>query len=106
MLLAKLRSRTVLTSGGNEPVLDSGPDGHSIFAREFIDALASNTKVLEAASLYYNVSDRVHSSAMRLSAMTGATINQSPRYSVLADAGHLNGEFLFVPAPPKGAPAG
>jgi hypothetical protein len=106
LLLAKLRSRTVLTSGGNEPVLDSGPDGHSIFAREFIDVLASNTKVLEAASLYYNVSDRVHSSAMRLSAMTGATISQSPRYSVLADAGHLNGEFLFVPAPPRGAPAG
>jgi len=24
-------------------------------------------------------------------------VDQSPRYSVLADAGHLNGEFLFVP---------
>ncbi len=31
--LADKRSRIVIASGGNEPVLDGGGDGHSIFAR-------------------------------------------------------------------------
>lgn len=106
ILLAKLRSRTVLTSGGNEPVLDSGPDGHSIFAREFIDVLNSNTHIMEAAALYTNVSDRVFATEKRVGALSGTTINQTPRYSVLADAGHLNGEFLFVPMTGTGSPTG
>lgn len=105
LLLAKLPSRTVLTSGGLEPVLDSGPDGHSIFAHEFIDLLDRNTQVMEATSLYTTLADRVRMSAMRVGEITGKTINQVPQISWLADAGHeAGGEFLFVPiAPPRAA---
>lgn len=104
LLLAKLPSRTVLTSGGSEPVLDSGPEGHSIFAREFIDILSHNMQVIETTSLYASLLDRVHSSAVRIGALTGVQINQTPQISWLADAGHeTGGEFLFVPiGPPIG----
>ena len=104
LLLAKLPSRTVLTSGGSEPVLDSGPEGHSIFAREFIDILSRNVQVIETTSLYTSLLDRVHSSALRIGALTGTSVSQTPQISWLADAGHeTGGEFLFVPvAPPIG----
>jgi uncharacterized coiled-coil DUF342 family protein len=98
VLLAKLPSRTVLTSGGIEPVLDGGPDGHSIFAHEFIDLLSVNTQVMEVTSLYANLADRVRISALRVGELTGKSINQVPQIAWLTDAGHqTGGEFLFVP---------
>jgi len=90
--LAKVPSRTVLTSGGLQPVLDAGGGGHSIFARAFLEVLRSNEKVLEGTSLYNLLFDEVRRSAARYE------VEQSPRYSALADAGHRNGEFLFIPA--------
>ena len=101
MLLAKLPSRTVLTSGGLEPVLDNGADGHSIFAHEFIETLSRNTEVIEATSLFTSLFEGVRMSAMRVGAMTGTPIHQSPEIAWLADAGQVNGgEFLFVPVAP------
>ena len=88
---AKLPSRTVMTSGGEAPVLDAGGGQHSIFAQALLEVLRTNKGVLEGAALYNAVLDPVRSSAARLN------VGQSPRYSQLADAGHLNGEFLFVP---------
>jgi hypothetical protein len=89
--LALLPSRTVLTSGGDAPVLDGGAGANSIFARALIDALSRNHGVLEGAALYDQVFDPVHRAAARFK------VDQSPRYSALADAGHLNGEFLLIP---------
>jgi len=37
--------------------------------------------------------------------MTGIKSNQSPRYSVLADAGARNGDFLVVPVTAAAPPA-
>jgi hypothetical protein len=90
--LARLPSRTVLTSGGEQPVLDGGSGANSIFAAAFIEVLTRNEGVLEGSRLYHALSDPVKAAAARFN------IEQSPRYSMLADAGHLNGEFLFVPA--------
>jgi predicted nucleic acid-binding Zn-ribbon protein len=90
--LAKLPSRTVLTSGGEQPVLDGGGGAHSIFANHLIEILTRNERVLEGSSLYDTLFDRVRGGAAQFG------IDQSPRYSMLADAGHLNGEFLFVPS--------
>ncbi|HEY8508482.1 MAG TPA: caspase family protein, partial [Steroidobacteraceae bacterium] len=90
--LARLPSRTVLTSGGEQPVLDGGSGSNSIFAAAFIDVLTRNEGVLEGSRLYSALFDPVKAAAARFN------IEQSPRYSMLADAGHLNGEFLFVPA--------
>jgi hypothetical protein len=89
--LAQLPSRTVLTSGDNQPVLDGGGGQHSVFAKYVIETLTTNQQVLEGSALYDAVFDPVQSAAARFS------MEQSPRYAVLADAGHLNGEFLFVP---------
>ena len=89
--LAKLRSRTVLTSGGEQPVLDAGGGGHSIFARAFLDVLGSNTQVLEGSALYRELFGQVKSQAKKYK------VEQDPRYSALADADHRNGEFLFIP---------
>jgi uncharacterized caspase-like protein len=89
--LAKLRSRTVLTSGGEQPVLDAGGGGHSIFARAFLDILGSNTQVLEGSVLYRELFGQVKSHAKKYK------VEQDPRYSALADADHRNGEFLFIP---------
>jgi chromosome segregation ATPase len=90
--LAGRQSRTVLTSGGAAPVVDVGPGGHSIFARAFVDALEKNSQILEGAELYNDIFDVVRSSAKRL-----FQFDQSPRYEKIRDAGHQNGEFLFVP---------
>jgi len=89
--LAKLPSRTVLTSGGEQPVLDAGGGGHSIFARVFMQILRDNDQVLEGSALYGALFDPVRQTAAKYK------VEQEPRYSQIADAGHLNGEFLFIP---------
>lgn len=89
--LAKLPSRTVLTSGGEQPVLDVGGGGHSIFARAFIEVLSSNERVLDGSALYNALFEQVRRAAAKYK------VEQDPRYSALADAGHMNGEFLFIP---------
>ena len=89
--LAKLPSRTVLTSGGEQPVLDAGGGGHSIFARVFMQVLRDNDKVMEGSVLYGELFDQVRQSAAKYK------VSQEPRYSQIVDAGHLNGEFLFIP---------
>jgi hypothetical protein len=81
----------VLTSGGEQPVLDAGGGGHSIFARVFLQILRNNDRVMEGSALYGALFDEVRESAAKYK------VNQEPRYSQIADAGHLNGEFLFIP---------
>ena len=69
------KSRTVLTSGGLQPVLDSGSGGHSIFARALIDALTKNDEVLPGQSLFRLVCDKVWQAAARLG------FDQAPQYA-------------------------
>lgn len=88
----KMRSRFVFTSGGNEPVLDDGGDGHSVFAREFLNVLEENNGLLAAYELQGRVTPRVE----QASAMAGK--EQSPYFGYLGTAGHEFGEF-FLPAP-------
>ncbi len=84
--MARKRSRTVLTSGGLEPVLDSGGrEGHSVFTGELIKQLKDNKTVLDGISLF---------SKIRRVVMLGA--DQTPEYSDLRKAGHDGGDFLFV----------
>lgn len=90
--LAKLKSRTVLTSGGQQPVLSGGGGGHSLFARQLIDLLNGNDKVLDGTTLYNELFDRVSKIASDRFGM-----EQYPQYSQIADAGHGQGDFLFVP---------
>ncbi len=83
--MAGKRSRTVLTSGGLEPVTDRGGGDHSVFAKAVLDALAANDGVLDGARLFGQV-ERV----VKLAAP------QEPRYSDIRFAGHEGGDFLFA----------
>ena len=85
-------SRTVLTSGGVAPVVDSGPGGNSVFARALMDALEKNDSVIDGTELYDQIFDVVKGAAKRL-----FKVDQSPVYAKIRDAGHINGDFIFAP---------
>lgn len=84
--MAKRQSRTVLTSGALEPVLDSGGEGHSIFAQSFLRALQENQQIIVMDDLYDSIRQYVVVNA-----------RQTPLYSTIRFAGHDNGDFIFVP---------
>lgn len=86
------KSRTVLSSGGVEPVLDSGGGEHSIFANAFINALQRNTDILEAQSLYRIVNHQVREASEKVD------FEQSPLYGPIRHTGHETGDFFFVPS--------
>lgn len=79
------KSRTVMTSGGLEPVLDSGNGDHSIFSEAFIQSLNENSGVLEASIMFTQVRRLVVLNA-----------DQTPEYSDIRKAGHQGGDFIFV----------
>ncbi len=84
--LAERRARVVLTSGGVEPVSDSGGrDNHSVFASALLRALAENTGVLEGHELFTRIRRPVVLNS-----------NQIPEYSDMRRAGHDGGDFLFI----------
>ena len=89
--LVGLRARYVLSSGDIKPVLDRGGDGHSVFARAFIDVLQRTQGVLSSVSLYRDVFEKVAVSARRQG------IEQLPQLRPIRPAGHEWGEFFFVP---------
>jgi hypothetical protein len=91
-LMTKSRSRTVLTSGGLEPVLDEGGNGDSVFAQAFVTALQKNHGLLLGYNLYREVADVVTQRASQFG------VNQVPEYAPIAHAGHETGQFFFVPA--------
>ena len=97
--IVQKRSRTVLTSGGLEPVSDSGGGGeHSVFAKAFLTALQENHDVLDGQQLFHLI---------RRSVILNAS--QTPEYTDMRYAGHEGGDFLFVRPPlanSQGQPAG
>jgi uncharacterized protein len=85
------RARLLLSSGGDQPVLDGGAGNHSIFARAFLDALQNNNGILAAPELYLQVRDRVQAAA------AGVAFEQRPEFKTIKSAGHEVGDFFFVP---------
>ena len=86
-----LRSRTVLTSGGLQPVLDSGEGSHSVFANVLLRTLRNNKEILEGPVLYSKVARRVKTAAGKLG------YNQTPEYAPISFAGDLGAPFFFRP---------
>jgi uncharacterized caspase-like protein len=85
--IAMKKARTVMASGGLEPVADDGGKGnHSVFASALIEALNENQGILDATLLF---------SKIRRPVMVNA--DQTPEYSDIRKAGHDGGDFLFVP---------
>lgn len=83
------RSRLALTSGGVQPVPDTGPSGHSFFARAFLNVLEDNRGVLEATRLYQDVS------ASLALATLDAPVVQDPQFAPIRFAGHESGTFVM-----------
>jgi hypothetical protein len=89
-VMAKQRSRMVLTSGGVEPVLDSAGGIHSAFAQAFLGVLRSNVGLLPGQELFGHLRLRVASVADRVQ------MRQVPEYAPIKFAGHESGDFVFV----------
>jgi len=89
-VMAKTPSRTVLTSGGVSPVLDSGGGKHSVFAKAFLQELKKDTGIIDAYKIYLGVSQQVKTEAASVGFL------QRPTYAPIRHTGHNGGEFLFV----------
>ena len=92
--MAAGRSRTALTSGGVQPVPDTGAGNHSYFARAFLNVLQDNNRLMEAQRLFREVS-----TSLALNSIN-SPIPQNPQYAPIRYAGHESGDFFFMP---KGA---
>jgi hypothetical protein len=85
--IAKKRARVVLSSGGLEPVLDSGGGfNHSVFTGALLQTLSEVSGITDGSSLFGLLRRRVMLSA-----------DQVPEYADIRKAGHDGGDFLFVP---------
>jgi len=80
------KTRIVLTSGGNEPVVDTDGGKHSYFANKFIDVLKNNNDVIQSMILFQQVNEYVVNNA-----------GQTPNRTVIFGTGDDGGDFLFFP---------
>jgi len=85
------RSRLLISSGGDRPVLDDEGNGNSVFANAFIDILESNNDILTTYALFLDVRQRVYDAAK------AQDFEEVPQMGEITKAGHSNGEFFFVP---------
>lgn len=85
------RSRLLLSSGGNKPVLDSVGDPHSVFAGELIEILRENESIMTVPELFATVEKAVRERA------AASDFTQKPVLKSIKGAGHEIGDFFFVP---------
>jgi hypothetical protein len=86
-------ARMVLTSGENEPVVDTSAadPSHSLFASQFITVLRQNDILMSGEMLAHELSSRMAVFAARMG------LKQTPTYSNLQDPAHKFGDFFFLP---------
>jgi len=81
-----LSSRQAMTSGGIEPVMDGGKDGHSVFAYYFLKALNENQgKLFDGSQLYNKIKIPVVNNS-----------DQSPKFAPVKNTGDEGGQFIFI----------
>jgi hypothetical protein len=85
------RSRLLIASGGDNPVLDEGGAGNSVFAKAFLDVLDGNNGILTAPGLFSLVQGKVKEAALH------NHFAQQPEFKSIKGAGHEVGDFFFVP---------
>lgn len=82
----ELMSRQAMSSGGIEPVMDGGKNGHSVFAYYLIKSLTANTKkYYDASELYSNIKIPVTNNS-----------DQSPKFQPIKNTGDEGGQFIFI----------
>jgi TPR repeat protein len=85
------RSRLLVSSGGDRPVLDTSGTGNSVFANAFLKALQNNDSVLTTPALFIDIREDVQRAAGE------QDFDQLPEYKIIKRAGHEVGDFFFVP---------
>ena len=83
---AASRSRVVLTSGGKEPVMDSGHSGHSVFGYFFL-------KILRDYDRPYLIPTQIF---VEVGPLVANNAPQTPQWGALRDAMDEGGEIVFV----------
>lgn len=84
------KSRLLLSSGGDLPVLDNGGNGHSVFASAFLDALDSAKGVISGPELFLKIKNQVTERAKVINFV------QLPEFKAIKGTGHEVGDFFFV----------
>lgn len=85
--MAAGKSRTLMASGGDEPVSDAGGGAYSVFASALLAGLAQmDAEVFTAAELF-----RSH-----VQESVAGRSRQTPEYSPLRNSGHEAGDFVFL----------
>jgi hypothetical protein len=81
-----LKSRQALTSGGVEPVMDGGKEGHSVFAYYFIQTLIQNSsKYFDAGQLFSKIKIPIVNNS-----------EQTPNLNPVKNTGDEGGQFIFI----------
>ncbi|MBI5471202.1 MAG: hypothetical protein HY961_02525 [Ignavibacteriae bacterium] len=84
--VAKRKSRKALTSGGLEPVMDGGAEGHSVFAYYLLKALATTEgKFFDTYQLFDKLRIPVANNS-----------EQIPELQAIKNTGDEGGQFVFV----------
>ncbi len=79
-------SRKAITSGGIEPVTDTGKDGHSVFAYFVIRSLENNEEPFYDASQLYE----------RIKIPVTNNSDQQPHFHPIKNTGDEGGQFIFI----------
>lgn len=82
----QLKSRKAITSGGIEPVMDGGREGHSVFAYYLLRALENNEdRFYDASQLYDRIKIPVTNNS-----------EQRPKFAPIKYSGDEGGQFIFI----------
>jgi hypothetical protein len=80
------KSRQAISSGGIEPVMDGGREGHSVFAYYMLQALGENgSKYFDATQLFNKIKIPVVNNS-----------EQSPNFNPVKNTGDEGGNFIFI----------
>lgn len=81
-----LKSRKAMTSGGLEPVMDGGQEGHSVFAYYLLKALKENeSNMMDASQIFDRLKIPVYNNS-----------DQSPDFKAIGKSGDEGGQFIFM----------
>ena len=81
------KSRTLMSSGGLEPVSDEGGGGHSVFAAALLRGLTAEEDTAFSAENLFEEFIRI--------SVAGQS-DQTPQYTVIRNSGHDSGDFVFI----------
>jgi Caspase domain len=92
LAMAQDKSRVLITSGGNQPVRDTGGDGHSIFAQALLYGLEHMQPAEFTAQELFS---RYILPAVTSSAQPDQK-PQEPQFRTIGSVGHMAGDVIFV----------